>query len=60
MRRLVRIAEAQGFKVKATKAGWMVYAKENELGIVTIHGTPSVQGVVRQVERDLKSIGVEL
>jgi hypothetical protein len=41
LRKVVRAAEAQGWRVEATKKGWMLYPPQTSQGAVAVHGTPS-------------------
>lgn len=40
---LIHEAEAQGFRVKPIKKGWLLYPPDKSHGPVTIHKTPSAR-----------------
>ncbi len=40
-RKVIRRAERQGWRIKATKKGSMLFPPDGTKEIVTIHGTPS-------------------
>lgn len=54
---LVRAAEAQGFRVKPTKKGWTVLAKDG-VRAVGFHRTPSDKRAKANAKADLRKIGV--
>lgn len=57
---LVALASDQGFRVRRTKKGFMVYAKEVSLGCVTLHLTDSDKRAIDNMRADLRKIGVRL
>ena len=63
---LVGAAEGQGFRVRQTRNGWMVYAKiepgrltVGAIGCVTVHRTPSDVRAVKNARAELRKIGVK-
>jgi hypothetical protein len=57
-KRVVREAERQGFRVKETKMGWMIYAKEGPEQVL-MHKTPSDWRALRNDIARLRRIGFE-
>jgi hypothetical protein len=55
---VVKAAEEQGFRVRTTKKGWMVFGPTGPP--VTLHRTPSCSRAKANAEADLKKIGVQL
>lgn len=60
MTALVRLAESQGFRVKTTRKGWVVYAKRRDGGTVWLHKTPSDWRAAKNIRAELRKIGVEI
>ena len=58
MRSLVRQAEKQGFRVKRTRNGYMIFGKEG--GMVTLHLTCSDHRAKRNAESELRKLGLRL
>lgn len=56
---LVKECEAQGYRVKRTRAGWRVLSKDGQ-GSVVVHQTPSEYRGVRNAASELRKIGVDL
>lgn len=57
---LLRRCEEQGFKVRETSSGAIVYAKDSKGGLVVIHWTPSDHRAAKNTIAHLRKIGVEL
>lgn len=57
--RLAHTAERQGFRVRQTRAGWVVYGKDGK-STVGFHRTPSDHRAHRNAVADLRRIGVTL
>jgi len=57
---LVNLAERQGFRVRRTRKGFMVYAKIRERGSVTLHLTCSDHRAIKNALTELRKIGVEV
>jgi hypothetical protein len=55
---LVAAAEKQGFRVKPTKKGWLIFGKTGTP--VCLHRTPTCSRAKANAMADLKKIGVEL
>lgn len=58
-RALARLCEKQGFRVKVTRNGWVVYGKDGST-TVGFHRTPSDHRAERNLRADLKRMGVQL
>lgn len=56
---LVRTAERQGFRVKRTKKGVMIYGKRPGTGMVLLHFTCSDHRALKNSIAGLKRLGVE-
>lgn len=54
-----RLAEQQGYRVKATRKGWTVYGKDG-VTRVGFHRTPSDHRASKNLVADLRKIGVQV
>jgi hypothetical protein len=59
MEDLVALAERQGFRVKRTKKGVLIYGKKPGTGMVLVHLTCSDHRAVKNAKSGLKRLGVE-
>jgi hypothetical protein len=57
VQKIVREAERQGFRIKPTKKGWMIYGRREGQGCVVLHRTPSDQRGLKNSIADLRRLG---
>jgi hypothetical protein len=57
VRKIVREAERQGFRVRPTKKGWIIYGRHEGQGCVVLHRTPSDQRGLKNSIADLRRLG---
>jgi hypothetical protein len=55
--KIARAAEEQGYRVRPTRKGWVVYGKDGK-STVGFHRTPSDHRAAKNLRADLKKIGV--
>lgn len=59
MKALIRELEAQGFRVQATKAGWMIWPPNLDRNGVAIHRTPGDYRAWANMLARLKKVGFD-
>jgi hypothetical protein len=57
VRKIIREAQRQGFRVKPTKKGWMIYGRRKDQGCVVLHRTPSDRRGLQNSITDLRRLG---
>lgn len=60
IRQMVEAAEQQGFRVKETRKGWLVYPADTGVSGVLMHKTPSDPRGVKNARAMLRRIGVDV
>lgn len=59
IRTIFRRAVKQGFRVEGGSKGWKIYPPDPAKGIVVVHGTPSDNRAIHNIEADLRRAGYE-
>lgn len=57
---MVKVAEAQGFRVEDRGTCWIVYGKTRQDGVVNLHKTPSDIRAIKNSRSYLRRIGVDI